>query len=43
MASLDRPEVDPTPIISHHLSLEEAAEGYELFDQHEATKVVLHP
>jgi threonine dehydrogenase-like Zn-dependent dehydrogenase len=41
--ALRRGEVDPTPLISHRLSLEEAAEGYALFDRHEATKVVLTP
>ena len=42
-AALERGEVDPTPLISHRLPLEDAAEGYELFDRHEATKVVLEP
>jgi threonine dehydrogenase-like Zn-dependent dehydrogenase len=42
-AALDRGEVDPTPLISHRLSLEEAPEGYALFDRREATKVVLEP
>jgi threonine dehydrogenase-like Zn-dependent dehydrogenase len=35
--------IDPLPIVSHRLSLEEAALGYELFDSHRATKVVLRP
>ena len=43
MAALERDEVDPTPLISHRLSLEDAAEGYDLFDRREATKVVLEP
>jgi threonine dehydrogenase-like Zn-dependent dehydrogenase len=43
MAALERGEVDPTPLISHRLPLEEAAEGYALFDRREATKVVLEP
>ncbi len=42
-AALERGEVDPTPLISHRLSLEDAAEGYAMFDRHEATKVVLEP
>ena len=42
-AALERGEVDPTPLISHRLPLEEAAEGYALFDRREATKVVLEP
>lgn len=41
--SLERGEVDPTPLISHRLQLEDAAEGYALFDRREATKVVLEP
>lgn len=43
MTALERGEVDPTPLISHHLPLEAAAEGYALFDRREATKVVLEP
>jgi threonine dehydrogenase-like Zn-dependent dehydrogenase len=35
--------IDPLPIISHTLSLEDAPEGYELFDRREATKVLLKP
>lgn len=35
--------LDPTPLISHRLPLEDAARGYELFDRREATKVVLQP
>lgn len=35
--------IDPLPIISHTLPLEEAPKGYELFDSREATKVVLKP
>ena len=30
-------------IVSHRLPLSKAAEGYELFDQKEALKVVLDP
>jgi alcohol dehydrogenase len=35
--------IDPSPLISHRLSLEDAAEGYRLFDRREAMKVVLSP
>lgn len=35
--------IDPLPIISHTLTLEEAPAGYELFDRREATKVLLKP
>lgn len=36
-------KIDPLPIISHRLPLDEAPKGYELFDKREATKVVLTP
>ena len=35
--------IDPQPIISHTLPLEEAPAGYELFDRRQATKVLLKP
>lgn len=35
--------IDPSPLISHRLPLEDAAHGYALFDRREATKVVLLP
>jgi threonine dehydrogenase-like Zn-dependent dehydrogenase len=36
-------KIDPLPIISHTLSLDEAPRGYEMFDRREATKVLLKP
>jgi threonine dehydrogenase-like Zn-dependent dehydrogenase len=38
-------EIDPTVIVSHHLSLDEAAHGYEIFKHKEdhCTKVILNP
>jgi threonine dehydrogenase-like Zn-dependent dehydrogenase len=36
-------ELDPRPLISHRLPMEDAAEGYELFARREATKVLLRP
>jgi threonine dehydrogenase-like Zn-dependent dehydrogenase len=35
--------IDPRPIISHTLPLDDGARGYELFESREATKVVLKP
>ena len=35
--------LDPTPVVSHRLALADAAEGYRMFDEREATKVVLQP
>jgi threonine dehydrogenase-like Zn-dependent dehydrogenase len=36
-------KIDPTVAVSHRLSLEDAVEGYRLFDAREANKVVLTP
>jgi alcohol dehydrogenase len=36
-------ELDPTPVITHRMRLDDAAEAYRLFDAREATKVVLAP
>jgi threonine dehydrogenase-like Zn-dependent dehydrogenase len=35
--------LDPLPLVSHRLPLDDAALGYELFDRREATKVLLAP
>jgi threonine dehydrogenase-like Zn-dependent dehydrogenase len=35
--------IDPDPLVSHRLPLQDAALGYELFDTHRATKVLLLP
>lgn len=35
--------VDPAPIVSHHLPLEDAPEAYGMYDRHEALKIVLTP
>ncbi|TMK81342.1 MAG: zinc-binding dehydrogenase [Actinobacteria bacterium] len=35
--------VDPTILITHRLPLEDAVEGYKLFEAHEALKVILKP
>jgi threonine dehydrogenase-like Zn-dependent dehydrogenase len=43
MAELAAGRLDPMPLVSHRLPLEEAARGYELFDRREATKVLLVP
>ncbi len=43
MDALAAGALDPTPVISHRLPLEEAPSGYELFDRREATKVLLQP
>jgi len=43
MAEVRAGRIDPLPIISHRLSLDEAPHGYELFDSKVASKVVLSP
>jgi len=34
-------ELDPSPIISHHMKLDEAADAYAAYDRREALKIVL--
>jgi S-(hydroxymethyl)glutathione dehydrogenase/alcohol dehydrogenase len=36
-------QLDPTPLVTHHMSLEEAPEAYRIFDRQEALKIVLTP
>lgn len=43
MAEVAAGRIDPVPIVSHRLPLEEAPLGYELFDARRATKVLLLP
>jgi alcohol dehydrogenase len=43
MAEVEAGRLDPLPIVSHRLPLDEAAHGYELFDTRRATKVLLEP
>ena len=43
LAEVEAGRIDPLPVISHRLPLEDAALGYELFDTRAATKVVLLP
>jgi threonine dehydrogenase-like Zn-dependent dehydrogenase len=43
LAAVAEGRIDPDPIVSHRLSLDDAVEGYALFDRREATKVILTP
>ena len=36
-------KLDPTPLVTHHMKLDEAAEAYEIYDRREALKIVLTP
>jgi 2-desacetyl-2-hydroxyethyl bacteriochlorophyllide A dehydrogenase len=40
---LESGKLDPTPLVSSHMKLEEAAEAYRIFDNREALKIVLTP
>ena len=35
--------LDPLPLVTHHMKLEEAAEAYAAYDRREALKIVLSP
>src|SRR5204862_322101 len=35
--------LDPTPLVTHHMPLDEAAEAYRIYDRREALKIVLTP
>jgi 2-desacetyl-2-hydroxyethyl bacteriochlorophyllide A dehydrogenase len=35
--------LDPTPLVTHHMPLEDAPEAYALYDRREALKIVLTP
>jgi threonine dehydrogenase-like Zn-dependent dehydrogenase len=43
MDALVRGDLDPSPLISHRLPLEDAPQGYRLFARREATKIILIP
>jgi threonine dehydrogenase-like Zn-dependent dehydrogenase len=33
--------LDPTPLVTHHMGLDEAPEAYAIYDRREAMKIVL--
>lgn len=36
-------ELDPSPLVTHHMSLDDAPEAYAVYDRREALKIVLNP
>jgi 2-desacetyl-2-hydroxyethyl bacteriochlorophyllide A dehydrogenase len=36
-------ELDPTPLVTHHMSLDEAEEAYRIYDRREALKIAMTP
>jgi 2-desacetyl-2-hydroxyethyl bacteriochlorophyllide A dehydrogenase len=43
LAMLDAGVLDPRPLVTHHMKLEDAAEAYEVYDRREALKIVMAP
>lgn len=40
---MGRGELDPSPLVTHHMKLEDAAEAYAAYDRREALKIVMEP
>ncbi len=36
-------KVDPSPLVTHHMKLDDAEEAYEVYDRREALKIVMEP
>jgi threonine dehydrogenase-like Zn-dependent dehydrogenase len=36
-------KLDPSPLVTHHMPLDQASEAYEIYDGREALKIVLTP
>jgi 2-desacetyl-2-hydroxyethyl bacteriochlorophyllide A dehydrogenase len=43
LAMMSAGRLDPTPLVTHHMPLEDAPEAYALYDRREALKIVLRP
>ncbi len=43
LAMMSAGVLDPTPLVTHHMDLDQAAEAYAVFDRREALKIVLTP
>jgi 2-desacetyl-2-hydroxyethyl bacteriochlorophyllide A dehydrogenase len=43
LGMLEAGTLDPTPLVSRHMSLDDAPEAYAIFDRREALKIVLEP
>jgi len=43
MALIEAGKLDPTPLVTHHMGLDDAADAYEIYDRREALKIVLSP
>jgi 2-desacetyl-2-hydroxyethyl bacteriochlorophyllide A dehydrogenase len=43
LALMESGRLDPTPLVTHHMGLDEASEAYAIYDRREALKIVLAP
>jgi 2-desacetyl-2-hydroxyethyl bacteriochlorophyllide A dehydrogenase len=43
LALMSAGRLDPSPLVTHHMSLDNAPEAYALYDRREALKIVLNP
>jgi threonine dehydrogenase-like Zn-dependent dehydrogenase len=43
LAMLDSGKLDPSPLVTHHMKLDDAVEAYEIYDRREALKIILTP
>jgi 2-desacetyl-2-hydroxyethyl bacteriochlorophyllide A dehydrogenase len=43
LSMLDAGVLDPGPLVTHHMKLEDAAEAYAVYDRREALKIVMKP
>ena len=43
LAMLSARVIDPAPLVTHHMRLDQAPEAYEIYDRREALKIVLTP
>ena len=43
LGMLESGRLDPTPLVTAHMSLDDAPEAYAIYDRHEALKIVLAP
>ena len=43
LALLESGKLDPTPLVTHHMKLDDAVEAYDIYDRREALKIVLEP
>ena len=43
LALIEAGALDPAPLVTHHMKLDEAPQAYELYDRREALKIVLTP